>query len=193
MKNVLCSLAAALLLCGCVSPAGPAPGSWKFSSKTDPFNDVTTKTVSVNVSSGSYGWNKLSVFVSSRTNDLVVGVSSSLGLAVGTVELRIDQNPAWTISPQETPIYMIPSVPVSAHSRTNVQSEVMAGLTQIWSPFTATTGDRAARILGEMLRGKRLIYRTIGVNQASSTTGELKLDSSFANSVQKLGLDVSKF
>lgn len=46
------------------------------------------------------------------------------------------------------------------------------------SPFTAATGEKAQQVLSKMKTGKVLIYRTLGLNQAASTTGEYALDQS---------------
>jgi hypothetical protein len=169
--------------------------TWVATSKTDQFTDVTTQTASANFAVGPYGWNKLSLFVSTRTNQVLVGVSSSLGVPVGTVQLRIDQNPPWEISPDETPLYMTPALP---HTSTNgsiqaAQAEVMTGMSKIMSPFTATTGDKAEQILKQMVHGTLVRYRTIGVNQAASTTGEIKIDESFLEALKRIGIDTSKY
>ena len=64
----------------------------------------------------------------------------------------------------------------------------MKNMTKTLSPYTATTGDKAWTILNEMLKGKKMIYRTIGINQAASTTGEVLLDESLLQSLKECGI-----
>ena len=47
-------------------------------------------------------------------------------------------------------------------------------ITRSVSPYTAATGQKAADILAQMKSGRRLIYRVMGANTASST-GEAPL------------------
>ena len=65
---------------------------------------------------------------------------------------------------------------------------MMKNMTKTLSPYTATTGDKAWTILNEMLKGKKMIYRTIGLNQAASTTGEVLLDESLLQSLRDCGI-----
>jgi len=61
------------------------------------------------------------------------------------------------------------------------------------SPFTAATGEKAAAILKELVHGKVLRFRLIGINQAASTTGEIKLDPSFISAVVEIGIDPKNY
>lgn len=173
-------------ICGCA-----VPSAWVATSRTDQFTDITERTVSIRTESGPYGWNKLNVFVSTRTNTLFLGVKSLSGVPVGTVQLRIDQNPMVQISPDETPIYMSPALPGSPLVNSNLQNDVMMSMSKIMSPFTATTGDKATNILKQMLSGSEIRYRTVGINEAASTTGKIKLDSSFKRGLQKIGMETN--
>ena len=61
----------------------------------------------------------------------------------------------------------------------------MKNMTKTLSPYTATTGKKAWTILNEMLNGEKMIYRTVGLNQAASTTGEILLDKSLLKSLKE--------
>lgn len=195
MKTLLCILTAALLLAGCASPSGPERArTWKATTKTDQFTDVTTKTLEMNVGGGAYNYSKMTFFVGSRTNSVVVGVKSLSNFPVGTVQLRVDENPAITISPAETPVLFTPSIPLSTnHAMASVQSETMLNMTQIMSPFTATGGDKAQQIIKELVHGKTLRFRTIGANAAASSTGWAALDESFLSGLKSLGIDPANY
>lgn len=195
MKAVFCLLSIVALLTGCVSSSGPDRArTWKTTSKTDQFTDVTTKTVEMNVGGGAYNYSKMTFFVGARTNSVFVGVKSLSNFPVGTVQLRVDENPAVTISPAETPVLFSPSIPLSTNqAMASVQSETMMNMTQIMSPFTATGGDKAQQIIKELVRGKTLRFRTIGVNSAASSTGWAALDESFLSGLKSLGIDPANY
>ncbi|MCL0251209.1 hypothetical protein M2T06_24095, partial [Escherichia coli] len=57
------------------------------------------------------------------------------------------------------------------------QKSAMASITKTMSPYTATTGDKAQKIIQQLISGNKLIYRTVGLNQTGSTTGEYDLAS----------------
>ncbi|MNH40707.1 hypothetical protein D3C79_1020630 [compost metagenome] len=59
---------------------------------------------------------------------------------------------------------------------------------QAMSPFTAATGEKAEKILAQMKTGKVLIYRTLGMNQAASSTGEYVLDQSLSKALTECGI-----
>ncbi|MNT31147.1 hypothetical protein D3C72_1669720 [compost metagenome] len=118
-------------------------------------------------------------------------------IPVGTVQLRIDQNEAWTITPQETPVSMMPAAPQYALNLPpeqaalvkQTQDQAMLNITQMMSPYTVTGGEKAKKILKQMLSGQNLKYRTVGINQAASTTGQTVIDPSLAESLRLIGID----
>jgi hypothetical protein len=118
-------------------------------------------------------------------------------IPVGTVQLRIDQNESWTITPQETPVSMMPSAPQYALNLPpeqaalvkQTQDQAMLNMSQLMSPYTVTGGDKAKKILKQMLTGKMLKYRTVGINQAASTTGEVVIDPTLAESLRAIGIN----
>ncbi|WP_085696260.1 hypothetical protein [Pseudomonas sp. B26(2017)] len=210
MKKTLALLAVStgLLLSGCagIEPgAGFEPGAiWKAAQTTDEFTDGTTSFVTTgefrsNTSIFTRGMHLYPV-VRKEGNQLYVGVMSGgrFKIPVGTVQLRIDQNEAWTITPQETPIAMVPPAPNfvppnlppdQAAIIKSAQEQAMLSTTQMMSPYTVTGGEKAKTIIKQMLSGHIIKYRTVGINQAASTTGEAVIDKSFADALQKIGVN----
>lgn len=195
---ILLSVVAALSGCAATAP------TWKAVASTDEFTDVTTKLVTVGEFSTAQGIYTKSMalypFVGLRNGEIIVGVRSGgrFRVPAGQVQLRIDDNTAWMIATEETPLYLAPEVQalpaMTADAKANAvmgeaQKQVMASVHRSMSPFTATTGDKAKQILNQMLGGKRLIYRSVGINQAGGRTGEVVLDESLATSLRGIGID----
>ncbi|NNJ15538.1 hypothetical protein CSV86_009970 [Pseudomonas putida CSV86] len=197
MKRTATAALAALLLSGCA--VGP---TWQATGSTDEFTDKTTMMVTTSEfpSSGSIVTRSLHFYpvVRKEGDEIFVGLMSGgrFKIPVGTVQLRIDQNEAWTITPQETPVSMMPSAPQytlnlppeQAALVKQTQDQAMLNVTQLMSPYTITGGDKAKKILKQMLAGHTLKYRTVGINQAASTTGEVLIDPTLAQSLRKIGI-----
>lgn len=202
MKKVLVQVVAGLLLVGCAA-TGPV---WKPVSNFDEFTDVSTKMVTV----GEYAGGRLVVtqslkyypFVGIQNGELFVGIRSGgrFRVPTGTVQIRIDANPAWTIAPDETPVALAPSLPTiqmdgmpQSVDMASLQKQALSNATKMMSPYTAATGDKAKSIIRQMLNGKIIKYRTVGMNQAASTTGEVKLDASFVEALKSVGINPDAF
>ncbi|BFF87599.1 hypothetical protein KP190043_p610 (plasmid) [Klebsiella pneumoniae subsp. pneumoniae] len=192
MKPGFTAILITLALSGC-SIQSPKP-SWITSSQKDQFTDKTSCTIqlakyytrtSAYTQTGEYY-----PFISMVDNQLRVGVRSGgrALIPVGDVQLRIDSNPAWNITTAETPIDSSAATNYQLPSYTNLTSEqqaliaetqksAMASITKTMSPYTATTGDKAQKIIQQLISGNKLIYRTVGLNQTGSTTGEYDLAS----------------
>lgn len=198
MKGVIAALASALALGGCA--AGP---TWQATGTTDEFTDKTTMMVTTSEfpASGSIVTRSLHFYpvVRKEGGDIYVGLMSGgrFKIPVGTVQLRIDQNEAWTITPQETPVSMMPAAPQyslnlpseQAALIKQTQDQAMLNVTQMMSPYTVTGGEKARKILKQMLAGHTLKYRTVGINQAASTTGEAVIDPTLAESLRAIGIN----
>lgn len=200
MKRIIAVIAAGLALSGCASQ------TWKATGTTDEFTDKTT----MMVTTGDF--TKVSPIVTSsfkfypvvrkEGDEIYVGLMSGgrFKIPVGTVQLRIDQNEAWTITPQETPVSMMPSAPQYALNLPpeqaalvkQTQDQAMLNVTQLMSPYTVTGGEKAKKILKQMLAGQTLKYRTVGINQAASTTGEAVIDPTLAESLRAIGINPSE-
>ncbi|GFM49001.1 hypothetical protein OH708_07430 [Pseudomonas capsici] len=198
MKRIIALSVIAFTLGGCAS------GSvWKATGSTDEFTDKTTMLVTTGDFSagGSIITSSLRLYpvVRKEGGQIYVGVMSGgrFKIPVGTVQLRVDQNEAWTITPQETPISQMPAAPQYALNLPpeqaaivkNAQDQAMISAAQMMSPYTIAGGDKAKKILKQMLAGKVLKYRTVGLNQAASTTGEAVIDPSLAESLRLVGID----
>ena len=198
-----------ITLAGCAGgiASGTAPSvKWVANSKTDSFTDVSSCAVTVGslyTSNGVFTMtNKYSPYIEVVNGDLRVGVKSGgrVLIPVGDVQLRIDQNKAWTISTSETPLDYVPEGQLKAMQTyapkdpqqqqivENAYKTAMDATARSMSPFTASTGEKAQSILKEMRSGKTLIYRTVGLNQAASTTGEYVLDQSLEVALRQCGI-----
>lgn len=198
-----------ITLAGCAGgiASGTAPSvKWVANSKTDSFTDVSSCAVTVGslyTSNGVFTMtNKYYPYIEVVNGDLRVGVKSGgrFLIPVGDVQLRIDQNKAWTISTSETPLDYVPEgqlKAMQAYAPKNPQQQqivenayktAMEATARSMSPFTASTGEKAQSILKEMRSGKTLIYRTVGLNQAASTTGEYVLDQSLEVALRQCGI-----
>lgn len=201
-----CTLLVAV--CAITACASNAPKqNWIVVKDTDPFTDKTTCTVTtgsfyagdtVYTLNGNYY-----PYIQKDSSNIIVGVRSGgkLKIPVGNIQLRIDANPAWTITSAETTLLKtnanINAQPTAYTENfsdeqkkvfANTYEAAMNNATQAMSPFTSTTGDKAKTILAEMLRGQKLIYRTVGLNQAASSTGEVLLDNSLKASLSQCGI-----
>lgn len=188
-----------LVLAACQStPRSVSPASklWVASTTKDEFTDVVTRMVTVgSFSVGGQTYTqvgKLYPFVGLKNGETYVGVRSggTYRIPTGTVQIRIDDNAAWTITPDETPTDLVPGTAASPVVSKDVPASMMASMAKIMSPYTATTGHKADDIIRQMLAGKVVRYRTVGLNQAASSTGEVKIDESFEESIRSIGIKV---
>lgn len=197
MKGIAALLVAVTMLSGC------AGSVWKATGTTDEFTDKTTMMVTTgNYTAGSSiitSSLKFYPVVRKEGGEIYVGLMSGgrFKIPVGTVQIRIDQNEAWTITPQETPMGLVPASPElalglppeQAELIKKTQAQAMENVYKMMSPYTITGGDKAKSILRQMLAGQTLKFRTVGINQAASTTGEVVLDESLAQSLRLIGID----
>lgn len=189
-----------IALAGCQTPAqGPL---WRATGGKDEFTDKETRMVTV----GEYRLGDSIVtrsfrfypFVGSTDGQLYVGIRSGgkIRVPAGTVQIRIDDNPAWTIEPSETPLVLAPktpqvngfATPEQAANFAAIQASVADNVRKMTSPYTAATGDKARAILKEMLAGKVIKFRQVGINQAASTTGVVNIDESFPRALSDAGI-----
>lgn len=204
-RIVFFALAAALVGstgCSTTNDAGSSfqPRLWTSVVNKDEFTDVEYRFVTV----GSYYTRsgtvstlsgRLYPFVGQAKGKLVVGVRSggTYRVPVGDVQLRIDDNPAWTISTTETPIDILPANPTTAAPEgASAQVAASIAMTQkmvaaSMSPFTVTSGEKAESILKQMLNGRVLRYRSVAMGQAYPA-GEIPIDASFKEELLKIGV-----
>lgn len=200
----------AVMLLGACGSTEPPEIRWFTQKNVDQFNDTSTCRVTVGGLYYANGTvltytNQFYPFVETVDSDLRVGVLSGgkVQVPVGNVQLRIDNNDSWTIETQETPVDYVPSSStvdmtpymssLTAEQKVQFQSTYessMENATKIMSPYTAVSGEKAKKILSEMVSGTKLIYRRVGFNQAASSTGEYKLDMSFQNALTECGINL---
>jgi hypothetical protein len=187
MKTKIILALAVLALAGCNTSTPPQVG-WISQSWKDDFTDI--RHVMVTTGSYYYGDGRVTTvtgglypFVGKRGEELLVGVRSGgrLRVPVGDVQIRIDDNPAWTITVMETPL----DRPLDKDATQAAVQTVIAASTR---PYTAATGEKAKQILAQMLAGKRLIYRQVTPGTQTSTTGEFAIDDSFRTELLKTGI-----
>lgn len=206
MKRSL-AFAAAILLTGCGTNLTAPKVEWITVRNTDKFTDKSTCAVTVGsfyTQNGVYtATNHYYPYIETVNGDLRVGVRSGgrFLIPVGDVQIRVDQNPAWTISSSETPLDYVPEGQLKAMQAfapqdpqqqqivTNAYKTAMEATARSMSPFTAATGDKARTILNQMRAGHSMIYRTVGLNQAASTTGEYVLDPSLEAALRQCGIN----
>lgn len=209
MKTKALIISIAMLLGACGSTEPPTV-RWFTQKKVDQFDDTSSCRVTVGSLYYANGTvltytNNFYPFVETLDGDLRVGVLSGgqVQVPVGNIQLRIDSNDAWSIETQETPVDYVPSsstvdmAPYMASMTTEQKAQYQAtfetsmeNATKIMSPYTAVSGEKARMILSQMLNGYNLIYRRVGFNQAASSTGEYKLDSSFRNALTDCGIAI---
>lgn len=194
----------ALALSGCATGLRPSV-EWITVRDTDQFTDKSTCGVTVGsfyTGGGVYTVsNHYYPYIESADGELRIGIRSGgrFKIPVGDVQIRIDQNPAWTIATGETPVDYVPEgqlKAMQAYGGDAKQQEMLEktyktalqASAQAMSPFTAATGEKAQQILSQMKTGKVLIYRTLGLNQAASTTGEYALDQSLNKALAECGI-----
>lgn len=144
-------------------------------------------------------------FIEKVNDELRVGILSGgkVKVPVGDVQMRIDSNPAWTIETSETPVdyttpgasmdmspYMANMTPEQKTQFQTVYKQSLNNTTKMMSPFTASTGEKAEKILKQMVGGSKLIYRVVGFNQAASSTGEYPLDITLTNALTECGITI---
>lgn len=183
--------------------------NWISLNNTDQFTDKKTCTVTIgSFYSGDNVYtlnNSYYPYIQKDESNIYVGVQSGgkVKIPVGNIQLRIDNNQAWMITPSETPLLststdvnMVP--PAYPDGMSDEQKKAFEttyktainNATKAMSPFTATSGDKAHKILIEMINGNKLIYRTVGLNQAASSTGEVLLDNSFKTALSQCGISL---
>ena len=197
MKRTAVVAIAVAMLSGCAGPA------WKISSATDAF----TQRTSMMVTSGDYtagnsiliSPSKLYPVVRKEGEEIYVGLmsNSDIRIPIVTAQIWIDQNEAWTISSQETPIILaLPSWELLLGLSPEVTKQAQAqGLNvhKIMGGYTVAGGDKAKAILKQMLTGRVLRFRTVGIDQTASPTREVVLDESLSQSLRSVGVDPRSF
>ena len=203
LRKIFLILIMVIGLGGCVIPIDPMPTPtltgprWQVVDVNDKFTDISAKMVTISELASPYFVMQRSMifypFVGLREGKLFVGIRSGgqFRMPTGTVQMRIDSNKAWEISPSETPLHFLPqqaSTLLPIPQGEQIQENIQESMAKNMSPFTAATGDKAKAIIKEMLAGKKMIYRSVGFNQPASLDGECPLDESFHEAMRQIGI-----
>lgn len=179
---------------------------WFADQRTDSFTDESTckaTVASIYANSGMYTKSgHLYPYVQEVNGVLRVGVMSGgkYPIPVGDVQLRIDNNKAWTLMANDSPIDKeLPLADMSGfyESLPDDQQAMVKGAIKsardisnhAFQTFTVATGDKAKRILAEMLNGKKLIYRSIGMID-NGNIGEYPLGASLKLAIDECNIDI---
>lgn len=179
---------------GCASV--PETPQWSATPAKDEFSDVESCRVEPQMSAvltfarsmmGSYY-----PFVEKRGDQVRVGVMGQVNSGPpGPVDLRIDNGETWTIDTSETPVDKDIEVAAARSGSTVpewIRESAAEELAQSSSPFTATTGKRAAKILGYMRVGVVLRYRLVGSFARADSVGHVVLGPSFLAALKACGI-----
>lgn len=202
IARLLLAASAMAVLSGCATT--PLP-TWGALDRLDRFTDQSSCRVTLVTAIQTDAYRphlRYYPFVERRGSEIRVGVMANprLPLPVGAVQVRINDNTAWTIDASETPLDTQGTAPLPLDAyipadATPAQVEAIrrsaeamsSTVNQAMSPYTAVTGAKADQILAQMKTGSRVIYRTLGAN-SSSTTGEAVLGPQFNQALTRCGI-----
>ena len=190
-----------LLAVGCSS------SNWVVKSQTDEFTDQSSCKI-VYGSDFGRGFTKglggihYYPFIERSGNEVIFGIHNDYNIPVGDVQIRVDNNPAHTISFRETPVfYSATSKPVDLSYLKNTPgidhkvlqdstNSMVEDINKMSSPYTATTGKKAIKIISQMRKGKTLKLRVIGfaTNTVRSTTGKYNLGDGLSKALNSCGI-----
>jgi hypothetical protein len=133
---------------------------------------------------GLMHWYAVSYFFAERRGDEVrAGFTNDKNLPImSDIQVRVDQNPAVTITAADTPIDTGPSIAipqmqgVTPEVKAQIEQSMKGALARM-SPYRVFAGEKAVALLRQIVNGKRAIWRSIGgVNNASEDVTEIRID-----------------
>ncbi len=177
-----------MYLSGCVT--SNYEFKWVAKVDKDPFTDEETCKISTwNVGETASMWrvnNSIYPLIEVNNGEVLVGVSRSpvrIGNAVshipvGNVQMRIDNNVAWTIEVTETHVTHVPNKNLGYDLSKVIKNDDLVDkdayaaaiqnaqktIVQTMSPKTMASGAKAKAILHQLKTGKSLIYRQFAQN-----------------------------
>ena len=192
MRRIGCLLIAAGLMAGCSVAEPGSGGHWLPNVRMDEFTKrphciVTAETGGIR---GGFiqGYNtifrfRFYPFVEMVNKELRLGVRSDVlvEIPVGDVQVRIDDGKIWTIASSETPL---------DYARKGYMNVAMDTVNGAKLPYTVATGEKARAILQEMVAGRLLWYRVLGLNQKVTNAGWFPLDVSFRRALARCGISL---
>ena len=141
-------------------------------------------------------------FVEKDKDGVIFGIHNDYNVPVGNVQIRVDGNKFIEINSSETPLKYSPNTlkvdlsyiksteGLDANALQKSMDKTMKDVQRMSSPYTATTGEKAEKIIDQLRKGKVLRIRIMGfgVNSAASTTGEYNLGAGFNDVLSKCGI-----
>lgn len=200
MKRIILIISVVLLFTGCASMS-KSKDTWFALKQTDEFTDKMTCMVTAGDvykwKGAHYNASGVLPYIEMKNGELRLGLrrGGRLKAPLGDVQLRVDKHDAWVISTAETPIDAMPTNPAFAAMQGNPHAQkaydtTMSAMTRSMSPYTTATGEKAEKILAQMLNGEIVKFRTFGFNKATSTTGHVVLDASLPKALAECGVSV---
>ncbi len=200
MRIMLSATLSTLILSSCMS--GPdTQGDWRAVTMTDQFTDVSARRVERGTPSRRSILRRVNrTFFSAEF--IIENMDGTIRLGAimeptapisGDLQIRVDDDPAWKITLSDTPVDVAPTMPSfgsGAHlpQADATMSQVYKHTAKMVSPFRMAQGEKARRILNQILNGRSVKYRLLGVNAAMSSTGQFDVDAAFRQAIVECGL-----
>lgn len=182
----LAATGVAVLIFLALTPSPAAAKDWNAVKRIDPFTDIQSCRVEPGGAGSRAFFRGRSLayyfYAEKRGDQIRAGVFSEPAIPIaGDVQIRVDDGPLITITAADTPIDAAPAPVVQLPSTLPPEAraayeQMIAAAQASASPYRAVTGERAAALLHQILAGKLVRIRSIGINSALSTTGEIKID-----------------
>jgi len=187
----------------CLEPTQASASIWTIKRTVDRFTDEKTCRVTplsefsraivaglMKVGYTSY------FFAEIRDNGVRVGVTSDSNIPVAPeIQLRIDSDPAITITSADTPVDQGPTIPIPNLQnlppavRDSIARSMQTAMA-IMSPYRVVTGDRAKEILRRLVSAKKAMWRpVIGVNAQFGETVNIPING-LADALRKCGISL---
>lgn len=190
-----------------IALSGCATSTWSVKNVQDEFTDRTSCKVVygsdfskdlVRSSGGIHYY----PFIEKVKDEVIFGIHNDYNIPVGDVQIRIDGNEAILISYTETPVYYTATSQaidlsylkgIEGINQEAMKASIdasMKNVSKMSSPFTATSGEKANKIIDQLKAGNKLKMRIIGfgTNSVASTTGEYELGEIFKISLAGCGI-----
>jgi len=203
-----------LAVCVGMVVSGCAPPPWQAKSYTDDFSDASVcRVASAQGFKSGFQEGLLlytgkvithELFAEMRSDGPRIGVWGRFGVVAGDVQMRVDKNPTVNITAQDTPIDYAPTTPqITPVKIPNVTEEqqksyeeslkqasqaTTQSILATSSPYKVATGAKARVLLNQIESGKRIKFRVLGINQATTTTAEIEITDQFKDALQECGL-----
>lgn len=193
MKKTAITLLSITMLSGCVTTQ-----EWQANTYHDEFTGKSACRVEMGTPEQRAG-NRYSYgtpvtynfYAENHDGEIRTGIRSEPAIPInGDVQIKVGGT-LYTIGAADTPIDTKPSMPSPQGSEAFNQSyaAAMDSIQKVTSPYRAFTGKKARALLENMVsqRGE-VIFRTVGVNTATSGTGRFIIDDTFVSALHQCGV-----